>query len=319
MDKSIKIYVAGHKGLAGSAILRKLRQDGYTNLLLKTSRELDLTKQQAVFDFFEKERPEEVFLAAAKVGGILANSTYPASFIYNNLMIQTNVMEAAYRFGVKRLLFLGSSCIYPRNCPQPIKEEYLLTSELEPTNEAYALAKIAGVETTWSYNKQYGTKFLSIMPTNLYGPGDNYDLQNSHVLPALIRKMHEAKASGSPVTLWGTGSAKREFLYSDDLAAAALFLMHQEESLWQKFFESPRPLFNVGYGSDLSIKELSRAIAEVVGFKNEIIWDSTKPDGTPRKFLDCTRLFNLGWRPSYSLKEGLIKTYEDFCRNGFRT
>ncbi|MEI6531395.1 MAG: GDP-L-fucose synthase [Chlamydiota bacterium] len=318
MNKSIKIYVAGHKGLAGSAILRKLKKEGYANLLLRTSAELDLTNQLAVQDFFQKEKPDYVFLAAAKVGGILANSRYPASFIYNNLMIQSNVLESAYQSGVKRLLFLGSSCIYPRNCPQPIKEEYLLSSELEPTNRPYAIAKIAGVEATWSYNRQYGTRFLSIMPTNLYGPGDNYDLQNSHVLPALLRKMHEAKNTGSPVTVWGTGAAKREFLYSDDLAAAAVFLMALEENGWQKIFLDKEPLFNVGYGTDLSIKELVTTIAEAVDFKGDLLWDTSKPDGTPRKFLDCTRIFALGWRPETPLQEGLIKTYEDFCRNGFR-
>ena len=315
MNRQIKIYVAGHKGLAGSAILRKLQKEGYTNFLLKNHPELDLCNQQAVHYFFQKEKPDYVFLAAAKVGGILANQNYPASFIYNNLMIQSNVFEAAYQAGVKRLLFLGSSCIYPRNCPQPIKEEYLLSSTLEPTNEAYAVAKIAGVESIWSYNKQYGTRFLSIMPTNLYGPGDNYDLENSHVLPALLRKMHEAKGS---VTVWGTGSAKREFLYSDDFAEAAVFLLMQEETLWQKIFAEERPLFNVGLGSDLSIKELVSAVSKTVGFKGDVIWDSSKPDGTPRKFLDCSRLFNLGWRPKHTLEEGLIKTYEDFCRNAFR-
>lgn len=306
MDKGIKIYIAGHKGLAGSAILRKLQSEGFHNLVTRTSQELDLTNQQAVFSFFAEEKPSFVFLAAAKVGGIMANSSYPASFIYNNLMIQTNVMEASYRNGVERLLFLGSSCIYPRNCPQPIKEEYLLTSELEPTNRAYAIAKIAGLETCWSYNRQFGTHFLAIMPTNLYGPNDNYDLQNSHVLPALIRKMHDAKQAGTPVTLWGTGRPSREFLYSDDLADAAFFLMERGDDF---------PLLNVGYGSDLTIKETAQTIAEIVGFKGEIIWDTSKPDGTPRKLLDCSKLFDLGWRPKTAFKEGLQKTYEDFCRH----
>lgn len=307
MDKSIKIYVAGHRGLAGSAIYRKLQQEGFSHIITRTSQELDLTCQQAVFDFFEKERPDEVFLAAAKVGGIMANSLEPASFIYNNLMIQTNVMEAAYRCGVKKLLFLGSSCIYPRNCPQPIKEEYLLSSELEPTNRAYALAKIAGLETCWSYNKQYGTHFLSIMPTNLYGPNDNYHLQNSHVLPALMRKMHEAKLSSSAVTLWGSGRPRREFLHSDDLADAAVFIMHTEKEL--------PSLINVGYGSDLTIKELAAMMAKTVGFSGEILFDSSKPDGTPQKLLDCSQLFALGWRPKISLEQGLATTYEDFCHN----
>lgn len=316
MNKNVKIYVAGHKGLAGSAILRKLQTLGFQNLVTRSSAELDLTDQKAVNAFFEKEKPEQVFLAAAKVGGIMANSSYPASFIYNNLMIQTNVVEAAYRTAVKRLLMLGSSCIYPKNCPQPIREEYLLTSELEPTNRPYALAKIAGLETCWSYNRQFGTRFLSIMPTNLYGPNDNYDLQSSHVLPALIRRMHEAKTNKSPtVTLWGSGTPHREFLYSDDLADAAVFLLHLEEASYEKLFKESQeaPLINVGCGEDLTIRELAEAIQEVVGFSGELHFDRSKPDGTLRKWLDISKLQALGWSPKTTLKEGLLKTYENFC------
>ncbi len=304
MDKSIKIYVAGHTGLAGSAILRRLQKEGFSNIITRPSSILNLTNQADVNSFFEKERPEEVILAAALVGGIGANSTKPGDFIYSNLMIQTNVMEAAYRHGVQRLLFLGSSCIYPRNCPQPIKEEYLLTSELEMTNRPYALAKIAGLETCRSYNQQYGTKFYSIMPTNLFGPNDNYNLEDCHVLPAMIRRFHEAKKTGT-VTLWGTGAPRREFLHSDDLADAALFVLHRGSD--------DTSIVNVGMGEDLTIKELAEMIADIVGFTGTISWDTSKPDGTPRKLLDMSRLHSLGWKHKIPLYEGIKRTYvEDF-------
>jgi GDP-L-fucose synthase len=303
MDKNSKIYIAGHRGLVGSAILRRLQQAGYSNLILKTRKELDLTVQKDVEDFFRSERPEHVFLAAAKVGGILANSTYPAEFIYNNIIIQANVIHAAYKYGVKKLLFLGSSCIYPKFAPQPMKEEYLLTGELEPTNEPYAIAKIAGIKMCQAYNRQYGTNFISVMPTNLYGPNDNFDLETSHVLPAMIRKFHEAKIDPSrrPVTLWGTGSPRREFLYVDDLADACVFLMENY---------SGSEIINIGTGEDITIRELAELVREVVEYDGEVIWDTTKPDGTPRKLLDVSRLFGMGWRPKVSLREGIRKTYE---------
>lgn len=307
MDKNSKIYVAGHRGLVGSAIVRALQKEGFSNLILKTHKELDLTNQHSVSEFFAQEKPEYVFLSAAKVGGIMANKTSPADFIYGNLAIQTNVIHSAYKHKVKKLLFLGSSCIYPKLCPQPIKEEYLLTSELETSNKAYAVAKIAGIIMCQSYNEQYGTNFISLMPTNLYGPNDNFDLENSHVLPAMIRKFHEAKVSGSPsVTLWGTGSAKREFLHVDDLAKASLFLM-------QNYNDSS--IINVGTGEDATIKELAEKIKEAVGYEGEIIWDTTKPDGTPRKLLDVNKLHNLGWKHSVSLDEGTASTYEWFKEN----
>ncbi len=307
MERDSKIYVAGHTGLVGSAILRKLRSESYDNLILRTHQELDLEIQRDVNDFFERERPEYVFLAAAKVGGIYANNTYPADFIYNNLIIEANVIHAAYKYGVKKLLFLGSSCIYPRLAPQPMKEEYLLTGELEPTNEPYAVAKIAGIKLCQSYNRQYGTNFISVMPTNLYGSNDNYDPMNSHVLPALIRRFHEARERALPfVEAWGTGKPRREFLYSDDMADACIFLMNNYDG---------DKIVNIGMGEDVSIRELTDMIAEVVGFKGEIRWDTSKPDGTPRKLLDVSFLHSLGWRHKTSLSNGLKLTYEDYLRN----
>lgn len=301
MDKNSKIYVAGHRGLVGSAIVRKLDAEGYSNLVLRTRDELDLCDSVAVRDFFESERPEYVFLAAAKVGGIWANSHYPAEFIYSNLAIQLNVIHSAYLSGVKKLLFLGSSCIYPKLAPQPIKEEYLLTGELEPTNEAYAVAKIAGIKMCQSYNHQYGTSFISAMPTNLYGPNDNFDLENSHVLPALIRKFHEAKEGNAlSVVVWGTGKPRREFLHVDDLADACLFLM-------QKYNESE--LINIGSGEDLTIEELALLVKEVVGYKGEVEFDISKPDGMARKLLEVSKLHSLGWRPRISLRRGIEDTY----------
>jgi len=382
MNLSSKIYVAGHRGLVGSALMRRLttipspsQGEGwgggessngpYTNIITRTHTELDLTDQQAVRAFFEKEQPEYVFLAAAKVGGIHANNTYPAEFIQQNLAIQTNVIHEAWRNNVQRLLFLGSSCIYPKDCPQPIREEYLLTGPLEPTNRAYALAKIAGIEMCWSYNRQYGTRYIAAMPTNLYGPGDNYDLNNSHVLPALIRKMHLAKLAmqgdlagimrdeashgsipndikemiglhpnvpitqssaldpRSPVILWGTGTPRREFLYSDDMADACLFLMNLPNERFTSVLspqssvlstDSP-PLVNVGCGEDLSIRELAELVKDVVGFNGNLILDSTKPDGTLRKLMDVSRLGQLGWHSHTALKNGIEKAYSDFQSN----
>lgn len=307
MRKDAKIYVAGHRGLVGSAILRKLQADGYTNLVYRTSQELDLRDRNQVDRFFEEEKPEYVFLAAAKVGGIVANNEYPADFIRDNLMIQTNVIDAAYRNGVKKLLFLGSTCIYPKFAPQPLKEEYLLTGELEPTNEPYAIAKIAGIKMCQSYNRQYGTKYISVMPTNLYGPNDNFDLHTSHVLPALIRKFHEAKVNNAPyVEVWGTGTPRREFLYSDDLADACVFLMNNYEE---------NEIINVGVGEDISIKELAEKIKNIVGYQGEIKFDTTKPDGTPRKLVDVSKINALGWKASISLDEGLQKAYQWFLEN----
>ena len=302
MKKESRVYIAGHQGLVGSAVRRRLETLGYENLLFKTHRELDLLKSRDVMTFFDKNRPDYLFLAAAKVGGIGANSTYPAEFIYNNLMIQTNLIHASYLYGVKKLLFLGSSCIYPKECPQPIKEEYLLSGYLEPTNEPYAVAKIAGIKMCQAYNRQYGTSYISVMPTNLYGPDDNFDLETSHVLPALIRKFHEAKERGeNRVTLWGTGTPKREFLHVDDLADACVFLMnHYDES----------EIINIGAGRDLTIAELAEMIAQVVGFKGEILYDPSRPDGTPVKRLDVSRLSRLGWRAKISLKKGLKETYQ---------
>ncbi len=297
-----KIYVAGHTGLVGSAILRQLKELKYTNILTRSSKELDLRDQKAVNIFFEKEKPEYVFLAAAKVGGIKANMDYPADFIYDNLAIQTNVIHASFKYKVKKLIFLGSSCIYPRMCPQPIKEEYLLTNELEKTNEWYALAKIAGLKMCQAYDKQYGTKFISCMPTNLYGPNDNFDLETSHVLPALIAKFYNAKKNNEQsVTIWGTGSAKREFLHVDDMAKAVIFLMNN--------YENNMPV-NIGTGEDISIKDLAILIKDLIGFKGEIVFDSTKPDGTPRKLLDVRFINNLGWKSSISLKDGIQKTID---------
>jgi GDP-L-fucose synthase len=307
MEKHSKIYVAGHRGLVGSAILRRLQNDGFTNLLYKTSDELDLRNFEKVLAFFEEEEVEYVFLAAAKVGGIVANNEYPADFIRDNLLIQTNVIDAAYKTGIKKLLFLGSTCIYPKFAPQPLKEEYLLTGELEPTNEPYAIAKIAGIKMCQSYNRQFGTKYISVMPTNLYGPNDNFNLHTSHVLPALIRKFHEAKFKNrSEVEVWGTGTPKREFLYSDDLADACLFLMNHYEG---------NEIVNVGVGEDISIKNLAETIKQVIGFEGEIIFDTTKPDGTPRKLVDVSKINSLGWKASMPLEVGLQKAYQWFLEN----
>jgi GDP-L-fucose synthase len=312
MESTSRIFIAGHRGLVGNAIRRGLERQGYTNLLLKTHAELDLTNGPAVATFFAEERPDYVFLAAAKVGGILANNTYPADFIRDNLEIQTNVIDAAYHSGVERLLFLGSSCIYPRLCPQPIKEEYLLTGPLEPTNRAYALAKIAGIEMCWSYNRQYRTKFLAAMPTNLYGPGDNFDLTRSHVLPALIRKAAEAKATGEKkIAVWGTGTPRRELLYSDDLAEACVFLMNLPDAQFQTLLNSEEPpLINIGTGHDLSIRELAGLVCRVIGFSGELEFDTTKPDGTPQKLMDSSRIHALGWHARTTLEEGIRRTYK---------
>lgn len=318
MDKNAKIYVAGHRGLVGSALMRQLALQGYSNIVTRTHAELDLTNQQSVADFFATEKPEYVFLAAAKVGGIHANNTYPAEFIQENLAIQTNVIHQSYLAGVKRLLFLGSSCIYPRDCPQPIKEGYLLTGPLESTNRPYALAKIAGIEMCWSYNRQYGTQYLAVMPTNLYGAGDNYHLENSHVIPALIRKFHEAKVNNqATVTVWGTGTPKREFLYSDDMAEACVFLMNLPEDAFQELLASDRndglpPLLNLGSGTDSTIAELADLVKNVVGFNGEIIFDTTKSDGTMRKLMDSSRLNQLGWNFNTTLINGLELAYQDF-------
>jgi GDP-L-fucose synthase len=312
MEMTSRIFIAGHRGLVGSAIRRGLARMGYTNLLLKTRAELDLMNAPAVARFFAEYLPEYVFLAAAKVGGILANNTYPADFIRDNLEIQTNVIDAAYQSGVKRLLFLGSSCIYPKLCPQPIREEYLLTGPLEPTNRAYALAKIAGIEMCWAYNRQYGRKFLAAMPTNLYGPGDNFDLNKSHVLPALIRKAAEAKAAGDKkIVVWGTGTPRRELLYSDDLAEACVFLMSLPDAKFSTLLNSEQPpLINIGTGHDLSIRELAELVCRVIGFAGELEFDTTKPDGTPQKLMDSSRINALGWHSRTSLEEGIRLTYE---------
>jgi len=304
MNKNSKIYVAGHRGMVGSAIVRRLQKEGFNNLILRTRRELDLLNQQSVKKFFEKEQPEFVFLAAAKVGGILANNTYRAQFIYENLQIQNNIIHSAYLNGVKKLMFLGSSCIYPKLAPQPMKEEHLLTGILEPTNEPYAIAKIAGIKMCQAYNDQYGADYISVMPTNLYGPNDNFDLETSHVLPALIRKFHEAKVNNLPqVTIWGTGSPKREFLYVDDLADACVFLMQTY---------SGNDFVNIGVGEDISIKELALLIKDIVGFTGKLDFDASKPDGTPRKLLDVSRLNNLGWKAKTGLREGIEQTYRWF-------
>lgn len=302
MDIKSKIFVAGHNGLVGSAITRKLHADGYTNLLLKSSKELDLRGQKNVEDFLLYEKPDYVFMAAAKVGGIYANSTYPAEFIYDNLMIQTNIIQASYKAKVQKLLFLGSSCIYPKFSPQPIKEEYLMTGELEPTNDAYAIAKIAGIKMCQAYNRQYGTNYISVMPTNLYGPNDHFDLVNSHVLPALLRKFHEAKMNHSPsVEVWGTGSPKREFLYVDDLAEACVFLMNNDNG---------NQIVNIGMGRDISIKELATLIQGITGYQGNIHWNHSMPDGAPRRLLDVSRMNSLGWSARTGLTEGIAKTYQ---------
>ena len=304
MNPNSGIYVAGHLGLVGSAIWRELEVRGYKCLLGKTRQELDLLDGRAVDKFYEQARPEFVFVAAAKVGGILANNDQPADFLMENLQIQNNLIGGAFRAGVKKLLFLGSSCIYPKLAPQPLKEEYLLTGPLEPTNEWYAVAKIAGIKLCQAYRRQFGCDFISAMPTNLYGPNDNYDLKTSHVLPALIRKFHEAKTRSEPaVTCWGSGKPRREFLYADDLARALVFLM-------EKYSE--QEIINVGFGSDLTIKELAAMVQRVVGFSGKIVWDESKPDGTPRKLMDSTRLFNLGWRPQMDLEKGIRLAYQEF-------
>jgi GDP-L-fucose synthase len=305
MLKDSKIYIAGHRGLVGSALVRRLRERGCTNLCLRTSKELDLRRQADVDRFFEQERPDYVFLAAARVGGILANSTYKAEFIYNNLMIAANVINAAYSTGAKKLLNLGSSCIYPKLAPQPLKEEYFLTGALEPTNEPYAIAKIASIKLCRYYNEQFGTNFISVMPTNLYGPNDNFDLETSHVLPALIRKFHEANVQGSPaVTIWGSGSPYREFLYVDDLADACLFLMERYD------YRDIGEFINIGTGRDLTIRELALMVKDIVGYQGQIEYDRSKPDGTPKKLLDVTRMHSLGWEDRTGLDEGIRKTYE---------
>jgi len=302
MKKDSKIYVAGHRGLVGSAIVQKLKDSGYENLVFRTYEELDLERQERVETFFDQERPEYVFLAAAKVGGIWSNSQFPAEFIYSNLVIQTNIIHSSYLYEAKKLLFLGSSCIYPKHAPQPMKEEYLLSGYLEPTNEPYAVAKIAGIKMCQSYNRQYGTRYISVMPTNLYGPGDNFDLKTSHVLPALIRKFHEAKMGGDKsVEVWGTGAPRREFLYVDDLADACLYLMNNYDG---------DDIINVGVGRDQSIRELAEMVGEVVGFKGDLRLDHTKPDGTPIKLLDVSKLTALGWQAHTPLAEGINKAYQ---------
>lgn len=307
MEQEAKIYVAGHLGLVGGAILRRLQKAGFQNLVLRSLEELDLREQSAVARFFAQEKPDYVFLAAARVGGIYANSTYPAQFIYDNLMVQSNIIHQAYVHGVRKLLFLGSSCIYPKFAPQPMKEEYLLDGKLEPTNEPYAVAKIAGIRMCQAYNREYGTRFISVMPTNLYGPGDNFDLQDSHVIPALVRRIHEAKmGKADEVVIWGTGSPRREFLYVDDLADACLFLMEN--------YEDPE-IINIGVGKDLTIKEVARLIAMAVGFSGRLTFDTTKPDGTPQKLLDVTRLRQLGWEARMPLEEGLRQTYAWFLKS----
>jgi GDP-L-fucose synthase len=315
MEKNAKIFVAGHRGLVGSALVRNLQAKGYTNLVLRTHAELDLTSQAVVAEFFATEKPEYVFLSAAKVGGIMANSTAPAEFIYINLQIQNNIIHSSYLHGVKKLLFLGSSCIYPKFAEQPMKEESLLTGILEPTNEPYALAKISGIKMCQSYNRQYGTNFIAVMPTNLYGPEDNFELNGSHVLPALIRKFHEAKISGAPnVTAWGTGSPKREFLYVDDMADGCVFMMENYNPTKEE--NEKGPIFmNLGTGVDVSIKELTEMVKEVTGFDGEIVWDTSKPDGTPRKLLDMSRLHSLGWHHTVELKEGIELSYKWFLEN----
>jgi GDP-L-fucose synthase len=320
MDRNARIHVAGHSGLAGGAIVRALRAQGYERLITPGHAELDLEDAVATRRFLLEERPDVVFLAAGHVGGIAANNGYPVDFLLRNLKIATHVIEAAREAGVRRLIYLGSSCIYPRDCPQPIKEEYLLTGPLEATNRPYALAKIAGIEMCWATNRQYGTRYLAAMPTNLYGAGDNYDLENSHVLPALIRKFHEAQAAGRPeVVIWGSGTPRREFLHADDLASGLVFLAQLDEARFAELTD-PRvcPIINVGTGTDLTIRELAQTVADVVGFRGNFVYDNTKPDGTPRKVMDVSRILALGWRPSFGLREGIAAAYEDFLRSGGR-
>lgn len=318
MDQNARIYIAGHRGLVGTALMRNLRAKGFANFVTRTHAELDLTNQAAVEKFFAAEKPDYVFLAAAKVGGIHANNTYPAEFIRDNLAIQANIIHAAYKNNVKRLLFLGSSCIYPKLAPQPMKEEHLLTSELEPTNRPYALAKIAGIEMCWSYNRQYKTQYLAVMPTNLYGPGDNYHPENSHVIPALIRRFHEAKLANAPsVTVWGTGTPKREFLYSEDMADACVYLMNLPDAQFVLLLGQDRndglpPLMNIGVGHDLSIRELAETVASVVGYQGTLEFDASKPDGTPRKLMDVGRLNAMGWKATTDMRSGLVTAYQDF-------
>ena len=318
MYSSAKIYVAGHRGLVGTALMHNLCERGYSNILTRTHAELDLTDQAAVDAFFDAEKPDYVFLAAAKVGGIHANDTYPGQFIRDNLAIQTNIIHAAYKNGVKRLLFLGSSCIYPKLAPQPMQEQHLLTSELEPTNRPYALAKIAGIEMCWAYNRQYKTQYLAVMPTNLYGPGDNYHPENSHVIPALIRRFHEAKLANAPsVTVWGTGTPKREFLYSKDMADACVYLMNLPDEQFVPLLGQDRndglaPLVNIGVGHDLSIRELAETVAATVGYQGRLEFDATKPDGTPRKLMNVGRLNAMGWKATTDMREGLAQAYRDF-------
>lgn len=315
-----RIYVAGHRGMVGSAIVRTLHAQGQTNIITRTHVDLDLTDQAAVRDFFVSEKPEQVYLAAARVGGIHANNTYPAEFIYQNLMIQANIIDAAFRNGVKKLLFLGSSCIYPKLAPQPMREDALLTGPLEPTNEPYAIAKIAGIKLCESYNRQYGQShgvdYRSVMPTNLYGPGDNYHPENSHVIPALIRRFHEAKVTNAPtVTIWGTGAPKREFLYVDDMAAASIHVMGLDKDIYDQHTQPMLSHINVGCGSDITIKELAEIIGRTIGYLGEITFDSTKPDGTPRKLMDSSRLIGLGWGAQIGLESGLDAAYQDFLKN----
>ena len=319
MTTKPKIYIAGHRGMVGSAIIRTLQAQGYTNFITRTHAELDLINQAAVRDFFESEKPDQVYLAAAKVGGIHANNTYPAEFIYSNLMVQANVIDAAFNNGVKKLLFLGSSCIYPKLVKQPMSEDALLTGTLEPTNEPYAVAKIAGIKLCESYNRQYGEShgvdYRSVMPTNLYGEGDNYHPENSHVIPAMIRRFHEAKVNGVPsISIWGTGTPRREFLYVDDMAAAAVHVMNLDKSIYDEHTQPMLSHINVGVGHDLTIAELAKTIGKVIGYEGQIEFDSTKPDGTPRKLMDSTRLNNLGWQAKINLQDGLALTYNDFLK-----
>jgi GDP-L-fucose synthase len=319
MNKDLKIYVAGHRGMVGSAIVRQLQSNGFTNIVTRTHAELDLCNQQSVVNFFKEEKPHQVYLAAAKVGGVHANNTYPANFIYENLIVQANVIHQAFQNGVKKLLFLGSSCIYPKMAPQPMAEDALLIGKLEPTNEPYAIAKIAGIKLCESYNRQYGQShgvdYRSVMPTNLYGPGDNYHSENSHVIPALIRRFHEAKEKNSPeVVIWGTGTPMREFLYVDDMAAASIFIMNLDKSTYDQHTKPMQNHINVGFGSDITIKELAQLIGETVGYQGEITFDSTKPDGTPRKLMNSDRITGMGWRAKINLVDGLASAYQDFLR-----
>jgi GDP-L-fucose synthase len=318
LTKRARIFVAGHRGLVGSAILRRLQSDGFADLVVRTHAELDLANQSAVESFFSEIQPKFVFLCAAKVGGIGANVSSPAEFIQQNVAIQTNVIHESWKTGVQRLLFMGSNCIYPRDCPQPIREEYLLSGPLEWTNRPYAIAKIAGIEMCWAYNRQYGTHYLAAMPTNLYGPGDNFDLETSHVAAAVVRRLHEAKQANQPsVTLWGTGKPRREFLYSDDLADAVLYLIQLPSERYEQLVESETspPIINIGCGEDMSIREFAEIVKEVSGYRGEVIWDSRRPDGTPRKLLDISRLTALGWRPRVGLREGLVRFYQQYLND----